>query len=409
MSRDLLHEVIEGASHDLDEVVRSLPALLQRLQRSYDQLREKAQRMEDELCRTNADLAAKVRELDAVKRHLEAVVEALPSGVVIRDARGRIVSANKAALSILGATEHDLRGLTAHPALRGAQADGEPRDMTRLDGGRLVIASEYSDVYLSDGTLEGSVEILDDRTERTALTERLHAKDKMAALGTMAAGIAHEIRNPLTAVKGFAALLRQADLQGERQQRWATRIVDGVSEVDSIIENLLSLGEPDRLRTGTIAGAELLDSAVELARRTESGEALIHCTSSAPPFRADRIKLRQAIRNLIANAIEASPERPNIEVDLSLVDDQIVLRVSDSGPGIPRKIRHRVMDPFFTTRAEGSGLGLALVDTIARLHGGALEISPEPSHLGGAEIRLFIPYQPAREPLESQPIPELER
>jgi len=98
---------------DLDAVLQTFPAVLDELRKSYDEIRVRAERMENELCRANADLAEKVRELDAVRGHLEAVLECLPSGVVVRDAAGRVVSANRAALSLLAQPLEELRGLDA--------------------------------------------------------------------------------------------------------------------------------------------------------------------------------------------------------------------------------------------------------------------------------------------------------
>lgn len=235
--------------------------------------------------------------------------------------------------------------------------------------------------------------------------ERLHSLDKMAALGTMAAGIAHEIRNPLNAVKGFASLIRRA-VTDETHRRWATSIVDGVAEADAIIENILSFGSPEPLRLETIDGKELARDAADLARSEHEGRPSVTTSADTPAFVGDRIKLRQALRNLIANAGEAGAK--SVAVEIERVGDELVLRVSDDGPGIPAELHSRILDPFFTTRPEGSGLGLALVSTIVQLHGGTVQVHPETSHLGGSEIRVHIPFQPASVPAVSPQNPEHE-
>jgi two-component system sensor histidine kinase HydH len=235
--------------------------------------------------------------------------------------------------------------------------------------------------------------------ERDELTERLHAADKLAALGTMAAGIAHEIRNPLNGVRGFAELLDRRHPTDERSTRWAHGIVAGVGEIDAIVENLLSFGSPQKLRLESVEPRELLESAARLCHWPESWPVGPRLTveGSVPTFQADRIKLRQALRNLVENAVEAQSSTgvPVISVSLAREDDQLVFRVADAGPGVPVELRSRILDPFFTTHADGTGLGLALVSVIARLHGGTVQVSNRPSALGGALFVLRIPFKPA--------------
>lgn len=395
----------EGAG-ELEEALRVVPGVLERLRRGYAEIEARAERVERELVLTNAELERKVDQLDALKRHLEAVLESLPNGVIERDPQGRIVRVNAAVQRILGLPTGELVGRREHPHLPEPAADGQPREVARADGERLVLASHYASVLRADGTAAGSVEILDDRTEASTLTERLHAADKMAALGTLTAGVAHEIRNPLNAVRGFADLLRKTLRESAVDARlcsWADCIVSGAGEMDAIVENMLTFGSPERLRLETIDPAELLREALEAARTGEDlhDDFTVELRCDAPSFGGDRLKLRQALRNLIENGLGVQGAGARLVVRASLEGSEIVLSVADAGPGIPAELAARVFDPFFTTRADGTGLGLALVATIARLHGGRAEVSPVPSLLGGAEVFLRLPHPSARGPESS--------
>ena len=356
------------AQPDLDNAMEAFAGISEDLVQSYQALAERAQMVEDELGRTN--------------RHLEAVLRSLPTGVVVRDAKGQIVRANGVALSLLE---------------RGpVPIDGESESLHEVvgpDGKRMVVSARRSVVRGDGGENAGTVEFFDDRTELVSMTERMHSMDKMAALGTMGGGIAHEIRNPLNAVKGFAELLER-ELEDDKLGRWASKIVEGATEADAIIESLLAFANPERLKQEGIDGERLIRDAAAAALG-DATQYKVTLRADAPTFLADRIKLRQALRNLIANAAEVQPDGGAIDISLAVVGDEVVICVRDAGPGIAPELRARVLDPFFTTRPEGTGLGLALVATIAQMHAGRVDVGTAPPPLGGAEFTLHVPFQPA--------------
>lgn len=235
------------------------------------------------------------------------------------------------------------------------------------------------------------------RTEERRLEAKLASSSKLAALGTMAAGIAHEVRNPMNAVRGFAELLRDELEPGLRAHRFATRICEGVDEIDGIVRSLLGLAASDRLAREEIDPAELARRAIAAAQSeacepSQADRWLIRTHVDCPVFRADPVKLRQALKNLVANAVQAQPQGGEIAVEIRGGDGWIEIRVHDAGPGLAASLRGRAGEPFLTTRAQGTGLGLALVHAIAAVHGGTFEIGPDPGPLGGADARLKIPH-----------------
>ncbi len=388
-----------SGADDPARLVAALTTIQESLLSSYARLEERADRVEREVVAANAELARKVAELDAVRARLEAILHALPTGVVVRNDKDVVVRVNEAACQILGVTALELMGSRTPPLSDAETAHGENREHTRPDGEVRILSARSSPIRAT-GTSEtgGSVEILDDRTEIERLQERLHAQSRMAALGNMSGGIAHEIRNPLNAVRGFAELLRRDLSPGTRAARFASRICEGVDEADQIIASMMTIASPERLTIETVDAQELLASAVDAAQRSLPGNApekkwRVISSASAPAFPADRIKVRQALRNLVANAMQAQPDGGVVDVSIALEGTDVLFRVQDAGPGIAPGLRSRVAEPFFTTRAEGTGLGLALVHSIAELHGGRLEVSPRPSSLGGADIAFRIPQQ----------------
>ncbi len=391
----LLANPVPADVRELGDVAAQLSAISENLLASYARLAEHAERVEGELSASNAELARRVDEVESLRAHLDAVLCALPCGVVVRDADGVVASANPAARRLLEAAA-PLSGTQTHPVLAAACAEGAVVEHAPDGRAPRVLAVRTSPIL--DAKAQGDVVIVDDRTAERRLTAELAARSKMAALGTMAGGIAHEIRNPLNAVRGFAELLRRDLEPGARAHRFASRICQGVDEIDAIISGLLGFATPERLAREEIDAAALVAEVIstaagEHARDGRRERWTIDSRVECARFQGDRIKLRQALRNLVANALQAQPEGGRVCVELSAADGAVELRVHDAGPGLPAALRGRTGEPFLTTRAEGTGLGLALVHAIAAIHGGSFEIRAEPGPLGGADARIRIPCQ----------------
>ena len=353
----------------LNEMARAVAAVSDDLLASYERLERRARHMENEL-------EQRVGEL-------EAILASLPTGVAVRGADGSIVRSNAAFDELISAAEGE-----ALP-----DTDGECT-WTAANGRERHFYRKSSEVVSTAGERLGSVEIVDDRTEVHDLSERVHHMNKMAALGTMASGIAHEIRNPLNAVQGYSELIRHRLSGDDELDTWASSIVAGVREVDAIISSLLTIARPEPLH---LEAFEVSDLCREAAARSVEGDATlwaIQIDAPAAELTADRIKLRQALRNLIANAVNVQPEGGTVRVTATADSDRTTFCVEDAGDGFNHSTAARCREPFFTTRADGCGLGLPLVETIVRLHGGQLEIDPNGSDLGGAFISFWIPSNP---------------
>lgn len=382
---------------DVGNAITTFTNVLESLQESHARLEARAEHVEAELCRANEELGQKVVELDRVKKHLEAILTSIPTGVIVYDTEGRIVRANDSALTILGVQRTDLLGVNSVAGLAGEGADGSPVEIQCGDGRVRVLSRRYSQVQLDGGGgLAGAVEVIDDQSEVVRAKERLHRLDKTAALGTMVGGIAHEIRNPLHVIQGFAdLLLREAD-GDSRATRHASRIKEGVTEIESIVASMLGIAGEGALRTEAFNVRAVIQEALEatFAEREAPARWVTEVIGPATPVVADRIKVRQAVRNLVANACDAQPTGGPVRVEVLPTAGGVDIVVSDDGPGIPPENVERICDPFFTTRAEGTGMGLALVQRVAELHGGALELRSAPTPLHGASFSLTLPSTP---------------
>ena len=276
-------------------------------------------------------------------------------------------------------------------------SDAVMENMTRLARRCELAERELNDLRGSCAPASDESDAL--RARIAELESRLVAEERLSRLGAMAGGIAHEIRNPLHAARGFAELLERHLPKEAHERRWAARIIEAVDEVEEIATSLLSIASRQPLTRQAVDPVELVTSAIVSARRALDSRGkperwVVTRRVDAPHFAGDRTKLRSALRNLVANALQALPEGGRVEVHASLEGDDVCLSVHDSGPGVPEHLQHRVDEPFFTTRSNGTGLGLVLVRAIAELHGGRFEVSNAPFPLGGAKTDLRIPFEP---------------
>jgi signal transduction histidine kinase len=261
---------------------------------------------------------------------------------------------------------------------------GEERMVVDGEGRRRVVSSRIAALKDAHGAPAGSIEILNDHTETDRLRREVNRLDTLAAMGEMAANVAHQIRNPLNGVEGFASLLqrtleRDEDRVRPDAARYARNVVHGVREVNSIINGMLMLARGDRLQIRPCNLDLLMAEVVEDLRTTLSrmgldAKILFRPGMGDGQVSCDWMKLKQACLNLGHNALEAvaGRERRTIRISTRFRGDQAVIRVTDTGKGMDKDTAAKVFRPFFTTRDRGTGLGLSLASKLVDLHGGRL-------------------------------------
>ncbi|AYH43101.1 HAMP domain-containing sensor histidine kinase [Azoarcus sp. DN11] len=313
---------------------------------------------------------------------LAVLLGALPAGVVVLDRGGRVEQCNRAAETLLGG---DLAGRPWDELATALNATETPGELT-------VGARRMS---LSDATLEsgeGRIILLHDVTDAHRMRLQAERNERLAAMGEMIAGLAHQLRTPLAAALLYTGNLKQPELAPADRARVADRAIERLRYLERLIRDMLLFARGDSLgrqRFGIcdLAG-ELVHTLEPLARARQIAFSS-SCDCGDATLLGDRKALSGAITNLLENAIQAT--EPGGAVDLSAVLEggTVLFRIRDNGRGIELVHQARLFDPFFTTRADGTGLGLAIARGVARGHGGDIAVESSPGK--GALFILSLP------------------
>ena len=341
-----------------------------------------------------------------------AVIDAAVDGIIVIDARGRIEAFNAAAEKMFDYTERELVGKNISllmPEPYRSQHDGyidhhlKTGEKKIIGIGRAVNGlrrdGHVFPLHLSVGEFEIDGQkhftgILHDLSQRTELEERLREATALARLGEMAAVIAHEVKNPLAAVRGAVQVIGSRLPAQSNDGAIIKEIIARLDALNDLIQDLLVFARPPAPKLGRVDLKALIDSVVTLLKRDPAYHALvIDVVGAAPPALADANLLTIAVQNLLINAAQAQQGKGEIRVTLSVQDSLSRIEIADHGPGIPAEIRAALFRPFKTTKARGTGLGMATAKRLLESQSGMIEVDcPAP---GGTVITLLIPTAPA--------------
>jgi len=334
------------------------------------------------------------------------IVRSLSSGLLSTDLEGRIRTINPTGLEMLGVTadaligrvvsewlEIDMKllvGSQNETSVGVARAEGSAR---RSDGTRAPIGYSISRLTNIDGTAIGALVLFQDLSEIARLRDVAARQERLAVLGRLSAGLAHEIRNPLGSISGSVQLVRESPDLDEEERKLLGIILDEVERLDDLVSTMLQVGRPREPQRSDEDLRQTVDTVVEMARRGPAAAKGVTIDRRVPPEPVpawvDRDQVRQVLWNLVKNALQASPPGTVVRVKTALNPDaSAVLEVSDEGQGIDSSQRDKVYNMFYSERTHGAGIGLALVRQIVDAHGGTIEIQSE-QHQGATFIVTF--------------------
>lgn len=267
-----------------------------------------------------------------------------------------------------------------------------PNHAQRLEElGRIIMA--YSEVteklQASQDELKGKVEVL--QRELSDKNRELERRNRLAALGEMAAGLAHEIRNPLGGIQLYVTVLQQ-DIADRPESLLVTKkILSGVQRMEQIVSQVLNFSREINAHPESCDVVQVVREAVELAQSKAHGRPAVGVVCDTPETLKATIDARlisQAVLNLTHNAIDAVSDAGTVTITLRHTNNRLALTIEDTGPGIPADILDRIFNPFFTTKDDGTGLGLSIVHRIVEAHAGVITATNKPE--GGAKFEIRI-------------------
>jgi len=335
------------------------------------------------------------------------IVINIPEGIVVCGPDENITYVNSIALQMLGADS------TAPAAIQGRPApdllppplwqlhDRVNKDQRVVEaelelttGGRtkLPVAAVVTDIITEQGVTVGRLFMLRDLSQLKQLQEDIRKADRMAAIGHLAAGVAHEVRNPLSSIKGYATYFGTLFPEGSDNRKAAEVMTSEVDRLNRVISELLEMARPADIKRKETDIGTLLESSLRLVKQEAEGAGVTIVVEAVPAIGSllvDPDRLTQALINLYVNGIQAMPNGGELTVSVRLQGKNLLLRISDTGTGLAPEGMMQIFNPYYTTKQTGTGLGLAIVQKIVEAHGGRIEV--ERTGSDGTTFLLAIP------------------
>ncbi len=350
------------------------------------------------------------KTLEDIQAYTSLLIAKLPVGVIATDASGRITTWNQAVAQLTGIAKKMVTGKKPESILpeslavffqkgmdeKGGQNQREKASSVRISFGARRCELLCHPLLITDSQQQymGKVLLISDVTEIKSLEQRMRENERLAAIGRMAGGVAHEVRNPLSSIKGLALLLKNKFPAGSKEQDTAELLIQETERMNRTITEMLSFTRPTALHLNPVDLAALLQRSLELIRAEvieASIDTRLEVQEGLLPVLGDVDRLQQVIMNVLLNAMQAMEKGGKLTVTLANKEDlnDVELRIHDTGEGIAPDLLSQAFYPYFTTKQGGTGIGLAISQKIVVDHGGSIDLESEPGK--GTTVIILLP------------------
>ena len=386
MPTDIVPISADRKAEELQRAFNAFNKVSEELTSAYEALQGRVVSLTGELAVANGELRRQYQEKEALSERLALLLAAMPAGVVVLDGGALVTEANPAAQAMFGA---DVVGKHWGDVVRGAL---EPT----LAVGEWTMGNKHLSVAESAiDSAGGKILLIHDVTLAHEMKADMERSQRLAAMGEMAASLAHQLRTPLAAALLYAANLGQANLADEARQRFSDKATAQLRRLERLIQDVLLFARGESIGHDRIPVSDLLAElaqTVEPLMREHDLQFELDDASDGAVLVGARKALFGALVSLLENALQITPASGKICLLAGRQGDFLRIAVRDSGPGINPELHERIFEPFFTTRSQGTGLGLPIALGVARAHGGSLDLESKPGH--GAEFAMVLPLAP---------------
>ena len=354
--------------------------------------------LSDRFRATGRELGESERSLRILQNLHQNIIESLTSGMITLDLEGRIISINRTGLEILGINGEDrILGKDLGRFMSGLHLEDlvskkrEQMLYTAPDGRMITLGFSSSELKNTEDKTQGYIIIFQGLTEVKELEDRLRTSEKMALLGQLAAGLAHELRNPLSAISGAVEILGSDVKPTEQNLRLVRMATQEVERLNLLVEDFLILTMPiQKLTTQVDLGLIIGDTVESFTKTIRRGNIeIVNQVEKGIYVQADSYRLKQAVWNLLLNSVDAMPIGGLIMIKSKTEDSSAIIEISDEGKGVDENFISRIFEPFFTTKEVGTGLGLAIVQKVIEGYNGNINVIS--SRGNGATFVITLP------------------